>query len=496
MLKVSDYIGMVAGFFGILIFYLIFSGELLPDFGKREEMPVLEAVAPEEKLAQKKGLETGTAEYVILYGEQPDSERGVVLQMLDKMKKSYIAEAGIETVAEEQKEAAKAFILTTDAVSEKTWEEVLKLTREYGSQLLCTSLKEEGENGYQKEIGIFTQEAEKEIDGMIIFEGLFAQGMVYYDDLPMRVRDIRLDASCTKLIQEKNSEGREQRNLVPLLWRKQYGKGRIYVVNAPFFSEKSGIGILAGILADMEPVFAYPVVNAKAVLLDNYPEYENVDADMLLSRYSRTPVMFVRDVVWPAMDKIAHKNQLILSARTQMTAGGKEFDDMERLLSESGGEVLEGTEGSLLPIINEGHYKSDDKRFTMESQACGTGIASVRLDIGEVMNGTEKSSYEWGEYSLEAAKYIYDVYDNNDFLDAVCWSQAEERYKRYERIVPEYMISEDDMFIRAEGFVDVWYCILRTDKMPQEGDGYQAKRIGMDAWLLEITEQEVRIPLD
>ena len=42
MLKISDYAAITAGFFGILLFYLIFSGNLIIDMGAESHLPVIE----------------------------------------------------------------------------------------------------------------------------------------------------------------------------------------------------------------------------------------------------------------------------------------------------------------------------------------------------------------------------------------------------------------------------------------------------------------------
>lgn len=491
MLKISDYVAIIAGFFGILLFYLIFSGNIVIDYGTDNSLPVIERDVAVEK------EQSETAEYVILYGNEMEGEITVqVMQMLDKLKKDYIAESKIEEINEEQRKAARVFIVTTGSLSQADeGQELFTLADEEGKYIFYTSLQ--GENAeYEEQLGILESRDETEIDGMMVFEGIFVQGMVYYEELPMTVRDITLDASCTRMIQERSEEDKKQNLLIPLLWKKQCGSGRIYVSNSSLFSDEADIGIFAGVLSDMEDIFLYPIVNSSAVLLDYFPDYEHADQETILNLYSRDPVMYIRDIIWPAMDKISHSEQLIISGRSHVENKTDDFYDMKLQMQRSSGIILEAEEGELLPIVCEGHLYSDEKRYQMESFSSGEGLASCYLDMREVMGSKEDAEYEWAAYSLELSKTMYDIYRNNQFLDSVNWLEAEERYKRYEKINPEFTVADDSIQISADGFVDVWYCMVRTKKTLKDGQDYEILQVGEDAYLLTIRQQEVTVPLD
>lgn len=491
MLKISDYVAITAGFFGILLFYLIFSGIIVIDYGTDSSLPVIEW----EKTEEKEQIEA--AEYVVLYGTEEKSETTVqVMQMLDKLKKEYIAKSRIEDLDDEQQNAARVFIVTAgDPGQADEQQELLNLAGEEGKNIFYTILS--GENAdYEKQLGIFESREETEIDGMMIFEGLLVQGMVYYEELPMTVREITLDASCTKMIQERSKEEKKQNLLIPLLWKKQCGSGKIYAANGTLFSDEADIGLFTGVLADMEDVFLYPVVNSNAVLLDYFPDYEHADQQVIRELYSRDPVMYIRDVIWPAMDKISHSEQLILSGRSHMENKTDDYYDMQLQMQRSSGIILEKEEGNLLPVVCKGHIYSDDKRYRMESMASGEGLATNYLDIREIMGGREEAEFEWAAYSLELSKSMHDIYKNAQFLESVNWLEAEERFKRYEMIEPEFSVTDEGIQVSADGFADVWYCMIRTEKDPEDGQGYEAWQVGEDAYLLEIRQQEVMVPLN
>lgn len=491
MLKISDYAAITAGFFGILLFYLIFSGNLIIDMGAENHLPVIER---EEAVPKK---EPEAAQYIVLCGDEAkEGATYQIMQMLDNLKKEYIVRRTVEELDDLQKETARVFIVTTGSLSRIDQEgELIRLANEEGKFVFFTCLSGEDPE-YEKKLGVRESREEIQIDGMMVFEGIFIQGIVYYEDLPVTVRDISLDASCTKMIQEKSKDDKEQRFLIPLLWKKQCGDGRMYSCTGPFFEDESGIGIFTGVLSDMEDVFAYPVVNSSAVLLDYYPDFEHVDQEMIYQLYSRDPVMFIRDVIWPSMDKIRHEDGVIVSGRTYMEERNEDFQDILRQIRRSGGIVMEEEEGGILPVVNTGHMQSDEKRYRMESMASGEGIATLCLDMRKVLeNENWAEEYEWAAYLLELSKGMHDMYRNNQFLEAVNWLEAQERFKRYEKIDPVFEVSRDTLTITAEGFVDVWYCMVRTKDKLEDAQGVDIQMIGEDAYLLTINQQQVQIPI-
>ena len=43
--------------------------------------------------------------------------------------------------------------------------------------------------------------------------------------------------------------------------------------------------------------------------------------------------------------------------------------------------------------------------------------------------------------------------------------------------------------------MDVWYCMVRTGRDLKHGQGYEIQKVGEQAYLLEIRQQEIRIPM-
>ena len=198
----------------------------------------------------------------------------------------------------------------------------------------------------------------------------------------------------------------------------------------------------------------------------------------------------------PSMDKIRHEDGVVVSGRTYMEERNEDFQDILRQIRRSGGIVMEEEEGGILPVVNTGHMQSDEKRYRMESMASGEGIATLCLDMRNVLeNENWAEEYEWAAYLLELSKGMHDMYRNNQFLEAVNWLEAQERFKRYEKIDPVFEVSGDSLTITAEGFVDVWYCMVRTKDKLEDAQGVDIQMIGEDAYLLTINQQQVQIPI-
>lgn len=58
---------------------------------------------------------------------------------------------------------------------------------------------------------------------------------------------------------------------IPLLWERLYGNGKIVVNNSSIFTEKVSRGFISASYSLLEDIFAYPVINASAFFIDDFP---------------------------------------------------------------------------------------------------------------------------------------------------------------------------------------------------------------------------------
>ncbi|MCM1159775.1 MAG: DUF2194 domain-containing protein [Roseburia sp.] len=503
MLKISDYAAMMLSFLAMLLFYLIFSGSISVNLGASNSLEPVEL--PEDfSVIRESNMEEPV--YAVLCGNQEESEgTKSIIRMLSDLKKEYAVFSTAEEINNTQAESIEAFVVTADS-----WEEIgnpkllFQYVEEAGKKLIFTHVPDgEGYEEYNRTIGILENKGTVQIDGVMLFEGMFLQGdMVYFDELEMDVKDIAIDARCKKLMVEKSRQEKEQKELIPLIWEKRYGEGCFYVANGELLMAESGMGIFTGILGRTEEDFVYPVVNAKASLLDSFPELTNPYEEQVQSMYSRDTYMFLRDIVWPAIVKLGESDTLIFSARLNKPIEKEDEENykyLADLLKRRGYEIDDSlTEKEVeLPYVSFGHERKEEEIFHMQSSISGMGLATHYLDISQVMGrNAGKPEYEWSSYSLELSKLFHDLYKETDWMDVMTVSQALERYKRYLLIEPVIKKEKDQISIETGNFNEQCFYVIRTEKTVLSGEGYEAQEIGEEAYLVRALQEKIVIGLE
>lgn len=503
MLKISDYVAMMLSFIAMLIFYLIFSGSLSVNLGISNSLEPMEL--PEDfSVIRESNMEDPV--YAVLCGSQEESERTKsIIRMLSDLKKEYAVFSTVDEINSKQAESLETIVITADR-----WDEtgdpkrLFQYAAEAGKNLIFTHMPTGEENEeYDRAIGILEKKGNVQINGVMLFEGMFIQDdMVYFDELEMNVEDIAIDARCKKLMVEKSKESVEQKELIPLIWEKRYGEGYFYVVNGDFLMAENGMGIFTGILRQIEEDFVYPVVNAKASLLDSFPELDNPYENQMQSMYSRDTYMFLRDIVWPAIVKLGESDTLIFSARLNKPVekeDEKNYSYLADLFKKRGYEIDDSFKKKELelPYVSFGHERKEEEIFHMQSSISGRGLATHYLDISQVMGrNAGKPEYEWSSYSLELSKLSHDLYKETDWMDAMTVSQALERYKRYLLINPVMKKGKDQITIETGNFNELCFYMIRTEKTVLPGEGYEVQEIGEEAYLVKVLQERIVIGLE
>jgi hypothetical protein len=93
---------------------------------------------------------------------------------------------------------------------------------------------------------------------------------------------------------------------MPLMWRRDYGKGAFIVFNGTMLTEKINRGLLAGGISLLEPNFIYPIFNSKQLFIDDFPApiRKGITAS-IYKEYHKDIPQFYRDIWWPDMLKAA-----------------------------------------------------------------------------------------------------------------------------------------------------------------------------------------------
>lgn len=249
-------------------------------------------------------MSTYPKDYIILTGND-EVVRDNVSSALNYAKKGSAVYNRIEAVPEDELENAEAIIVTTSNLAALGDFDRIMNTVKNGTHIFFTVLPQEGSDQYDKyceTLGIVSRRGYTDIGGFQAFEGLYAQGQIICYDYPLKVEDIRVDATCRKYIFEyTNDPDADQSELVPLLWRTVYGDGQICVLNADFMQYPYSMGLCIAVLGSFETDYAYPIVNAKVNYVDSFPFLSYENGDTMMRFYNRDSQSFIRDQVWPSL---------------------------------------------------------------------------------------------------------------------------------------------------------------------------------------------------
>ena len=159
---------------------------------------------------------------------------------------------------------------------------------------------------------------------------------------------------------------------IPIVWTNDYGSGRIAVVNEAIV-EKYQRGFLCLAYGLLEDVFIYPVINASAFYLDDFPSpVPGGNAEYIKRDYGVDVAAFYSNIWWPKLLEweerygIRHTGLIIENYSDEVEAPFEENEAVSRflifgnMLLNNGGEL--GFHGyNHMPLCLEG--MDEDKRF-------------------------------------------------------------------------------------------------------------------------------------
>lgn len=160
----------------------------------------------------------------------------------------------------------------------------------------------------------FVQEA-LPLNGLYIFDEFFIGGERIYalediygdkdEDIPQTVPYYKLRPGYLMFVQAiAQDESINYMDLPALLWRTCSGKANVFVFNTDIFAGKNLPGVLTACMAQLEPFYVYPVVNAQTISMVDFPMLSVENSDTMAALYSRDSEALSRDVLWPAVVKI------------------------------------------------------------------------------------------------------------------------------------------------------------------------------------------------
>jgi len=362
----------------------------------------------------------------------------------------------------------------------------------HGGSIIFAKLPHVVSDDLAELIGIASFEPNYNVHAVDIYEGIFISGKFRAEELPMPSAFVRLSGHCKIYAHGYAYPGRPEEPIdlayadrTPLIWRTFYQGGAVYAVNAPFFDDINGMGVLAGLLALALDDFIYPVIGTKTVALDNFPYITT--HDMLINH--RTSYVFARDIMWPNLTAMSRESGLTYTAFTNggfnnsyeafsalnffssslhllgrgelgysfehgVSPAGDDLSflahhfpgrSIRSVMSTDNAQITDFSQATavfapgwddaftwlndsavVIPQISHG-IDSDVTRFAFTSAVTTMGFAFHTVDLAPVFHG----EYSWVSFSRDMSIYLSLLFGDLDFLQAVSARNAAEAVKNY-----------------------------------------------------------------
>jgi hypothetical protein len=201
---------------------------------------------------------------------------------------------------------------------------------------------------------------------------------------------------------------------VPLLWEREYGKGRIIVNNNDAFSQKQSRGLIAAVYSLLDDVCVYPVINASIFLIDDFPAPISDGYNEWIYRdYKMSIDSFYTNIWFPSIMMLGKKYNISFTGMlletyddnvnspflsTKNTDRMKYFGDM--LLKDNNEIGLEGFNHQPLVLKSFNYPNTLDYKKWNSVEDMSNATAEVMRFSKELFPGLEIKSYIAPSYIL------------------------------------------------------------------------------------------------
>lgn len=266
--------------------------------------------------AETDGIEVG--KYTVFIGNAGGNIGKTVEQWCTYTKRQLVVRPSLSQCPDYIEQNAELILLEGDEVTEAGDIDALIRMAEEGMSLVFCCLPDasviDSSEQWQKLLGIEkVVEKSVEIEGVNLFAGFLLGGQEIYvpkdeeerrerQDLDLLVPWYLTRNGCkTYMVGMLEDTSVENEELPALIWRTGVGEGKVFAVNGSFMSDCTGIGILDAFIAELEPYYLYPVVNAQNLSVANFPGLSSENAEAMGKLYSRNQLAVYRDILWPGL---------------------------------------------------------------------------------------------------------------------------------------------------------------------------------------------------
>lgn len=267
-------------------------------------------------LSETGGVEIGR--YTVFIGRARGDIGKTVDEWCTYTKRHLVVRPKLSECPDHIEEAAELILLEGDQVTEADDLERLTRMAEQGIPLVFCNLPEPSviasSEQWRQLLGIEQVVQERvELTGVNLFSGFLLGGQEIYvpedeeerrerQDLELLVPWYLTNNSCkTYMVGMLDDPDVENEELPALIWRSAIGDGKVFAINNSLMSDCTGIGILDAVMAELEPYYLYPVVNAQNLSVANFPGLSSENGVRMGRLYSRDQLAVYRDILWPGL---------------------------------------------------------------------------------------------------------------------------------------------------------------------------------------------------
>ena len=159
--------------------------------------------------------------------------------------------------------------------------------------------------------------------GMHLYEGFLLGGEkvyelgdedpLYYQDMNLRIPWYILESASKVYMSgylNKVYKDADVSYTPPIIWRYNTKNGYVYAINNNFMEDLSALGIYTAVESTREEIAIYPVINAKSLVVTNYPTFTEENEEQISELYSRNTTNYLETLVWPTITAVSSYNKM------------------------------------------------------------------------------------------------------------------------------------------------------------------------------------------
>lgn len=204
-------------------------------------------------------------------------------------------------------------------------------------------------------------------DGIHLYQGFLLGGETIYQastEEEEKNQDMELTfpwydlASATKVYMKgiPKDDSVKTEEYPVLIWRKSFGESYVFAVNGDYMKDSAALGMLTGMVNEINTYTVYPVVNAQNLVVVNYPGMAEENEEKMQQLYSRSMRSVFRDVIWPSIAAVQGESSLGLSC---MMAPQFDYSDSQ--------QPFQGDLPYYMRVINEQNGETGLSAYSVSS---------------------------------------------------------------------------------------------------------------------------------